>query len=70
MRYHGYFARRGLKRRAALLLGALALVLLGASEWVLSGVTPELTEEAARGYILECVSQAVEEAWKRSRGLL
>lgn len=38
---------------AAAALGALA-------EWVLSGVTPELTQEAARGYVLECISQAVE----------
>lgn len=68
MRYHGYYGRKGQKRRVVLLLGALALVLLGASEWVLSGVTPELTEEAARGYILECVSQAVEEGLEEEQG--
>ena len=42
------------------LLALAAVALFGVSEWVLSGVTPELTEEAARGYILECATQSVE----------
>lgn len=48
------------KRRLFLLLLLAAAALGFLAEWVLSGVTPELTEEAARGYLLECVTQAVE----------
>ena len=47
------------------LLAVVALLLLGAiafSEWGLGAVSEELTQEAARGYVLSCVNQAVEEA--------
>ena len=46
-------------------LAVVALLLLGAiacSEWGLGSVSEELTQEAARGYVLSCVNQAVEEA--------
>ncbi|MCI9553113.1 MAG: hypothetical protein HFE94_06235 [Acutalibacter sp.] len=39
----------------------LCLLLLGLSELGLGGVSGELTREAARGYILDCVSQAVQD---------
>ncbi|WP_322200351.1 sporulation protein YunB [Acutalibacter intestini] len=39
----------------------LCLLVLGLSELGLGGVSGELTREAARGYILDCVSQAVQD---------
>lgn len=54
--------RQGPARRWILGLTALALVgLVGFSESGLAGVSPELTEEAARGYVLEQVARAVEQ---------
>ena len=57
--------RRGLKGRGWLktLLSLLALAALGMtalSERALSAVSTELTQEAARGYILDHITQAVE----------
>ena len=53
--------RQGKGRRWALAL--VLLLALGAaaySEWGLKGISPELTQEAARGYVLEQVTKAVE----------
>ncbi|WP_322173480.1 sporulation protein YunB [Acutalibacter caecimuris] len=51
------------RRKLPRVLFLLAAVLLGAaafSELALSAISPELTQEAARGYILDCVTKAVE----------
>lgn len=57
------FRARGKERtwlRWAGILAAAALAVAGLSEWALSSVSSELTQEAVRGYVLECVTQAVE----------
>lgn len=55
-------ARRN-KRLRRLPLVMLLAVLLGVgaifSEWGLSSISPELTEEAARGHLLTCIQRAV-----------
>ncbi len=54
------YRRAGGKRRWVLWLG-LALVIIGVlCERATSGVSPELIQEAARGYVLECISKAVD----------
>lgn len=53
-------ARWGRARGLLAVLAALALGITALSELALSAVTPELTQEAARGYMLDCVAQAVE----------
>lgn len=50
---------RGWLRAAAVLL-ALAALAAALSERALSAVSPELTQEAVRGYILDHITQAVE----------
>ena len=55
-----YKKSRSRFRSAVTVLAVLALALTGVSELALSAVTPELTQEAARGYMLDCVAQAVE----------
>lgn len=47
-------------RGLLVILAALILGMTVLSELALSAVTPELTQEAARGYMLDCVAQAVE----------
>ena len=42
------------------IIAAVTLTLTGLSELALSAVSPKLTEEAARGYVLDCISEAVE----------
>ncbi len=60
----GRLSRRPFRwSRARGLLVILAVLALGAaalSELALSAVTPALTQEAARGYMLDCVAEAVE----------
>lgn len=41
---------------AILVVAGMALF----SEWGLSSISPELTQEAARGYLLSCVNEAIE----------
>lgn len=56
--------RKGGARPRHWVLGLVLLAVLaltGFSEWGLAGVSPALTEEAARGYVLERVAQAVEQ---------
>lgn len=45
-----------------MLIGTLLIGSAMFSEWGLGSVSEELTQEAARGYVLSCVNQAVEEA--------
>lgn len=56
----GGYRRPSGRRRALLFLGLLVAALTGLCEWAISGVPPELTEEAARGYILDSIARAVE----------
>lgn len=56
-RYRG----SGSKRRWMLWLGLAVIVAAVVCERAVSGISPELIEEAARGYVLDCISQAVEE---------
>lgn len=58
-KYRSPHGGRGWLRAAAVLL-ALAALAAALSERALSTVSPELTKEAARGYILDCAAQAVE----------
>ena len=61
--------RKGKGRRWV--LGLVLLAVLGTvacSEWGLKGISPELTQEAARGYVLEQVAQAVEEELAQEQG--
>lgn len=54
-------SRPGQKRRTV--LGVLLLAVFGLaafSELSLTGISPALTQEAARGYVLDCIAQAVE----------
>ena len=59
-------AARRKKRLRRLPLVMLLAVLLGVgaifSEWGLSSISPELTEEAARGHLLTCIQKAVDHA--------
>lgn len=56
-------AASGCRRVRRALLFVLILCGLGGLwfEWGLSSLSPELTEEVARGYVLDCLTQAVEE---------
>lgn len=55
-----YKKTQGRFRGVVMVLAALASGLVALSELALSAVTPELTQEAVRGYMLDCVTQAVE----------
>lgn len=50
----------GRKRRWILWLGLAAVIIAVLCERAISGISPELIEEAARGYVLECISEAVD----------
>ena len=50
----------GGKRRRLLWLGLAIILIAALCERAISGVSPELVEEAARGYVLECISRAVD----------
>lgn len=50
----------GGRRRWALWLAVGAAITTVLCERAISGVSPELIQEAARGYVLECISQAVD----------
>ena len=50
----------GGKRRRLLWLGLAVILIAALCERAISGVSPELVEEAARGYVLECISRAVD----------
>lgn len=54
-----YRGRTG-KRRWLVWIGLAAAAVTALCEQAVSGVSPELIQEAARGYVLECVSQAVD----------
>lgn len=54
-------ARRKRAFRAVRLVLVLCALWALCWEWGLSALSPELVEEAARGYVLECLAQAVEE---------
>ncbi|RKJ38976.1 hypothetical protein D7X94_14205 [Acutalibacter sp. 1XD8-33] len=57
--FRSYRKGRGWLRWLGVLAGiSLAVGIL--SEWALSAVSNELTQEAARGYVLDCMAQAVE----------
>ncbi len=60
-RPHRYRRGQGKFRVAIFVPVVLCLLVLGLSELGLGGVSGELTREAARGYILDCVSQAVQD---------
>lgn len=71
------FRRMRLRRRpgrgGAKLLVLLAVLLVGAvwfAEWGLGSVSPELTQEAARSYVLSCVNRAVEESLGEGRSFV
>lgn len=62
-----YGRRRRTWRKAKVFLCLVVAVIVGGiwiSEWALGSVSKELTQEAARGYALSCINQAVEEALK------
>lgn len=68
-------SRRGGRRRGrgkALLAFAAALLAggLSFSEWGLGSISEELTQEAARGYVLSCVNQAVAQALEEEQGFV
>ena len=50
----------GGKRRRLLWLGLAVILIAALCERAISGVSPELVEEAARGYVLECISRAAD----------
>lgn len=50
----------GGRKRWALWLAAGAVIMAVLCEGAISGVSPELIQEAARGYVLECISRAVD----------
>lgn len=54
--------------RAVLAMLALCVTVLGCCEKGLGSLSPELTEEVARGYVRECLAQAVEEELKEHEG--
>lgn len=54
--------RKGRWKIPFLLIGLLLFGSVVFSEWGLGAVSEELTQEAARGYVLSCVNQAVKEA--------
>ncbi len=59
--FRPYRPGRG-KRRTAAAVSLLAVLLLALfAELSLGGISPELTQEAARGYVLDCITQAVEQ---------
>lgn len=59
-RFPRRYRRAGGRRRWVLLIGAAAVIIGLLCERAISGVSPELIQEAARGYVLECVSKAVD----------
>jgi len=59
-RFPRRYRKQGGKRRGLLWAALVVLVITGLCEWAISGISPELTEEAVRGYVLECISEAVE----------
>lgn len=59
-RFPRRYRQRGGVRRRLLWVVLVVLVIVGFCEHALSSVSSELTEEAVRGYILECISEAVE----------
>lgn len=60
-RFPRRYRSEGKRRRWMLWLGLGAVIFGLLCERAISGVSPELIEEAARGYVLECISQAVDE---------
>lgn len=54
------YRRSGRKKHGALWLALGAVVAAVLGEGAVSGVSPELIQEAARGYVLECISEAVD----------
>lgn len=54
------YRHSGGKKHWALWLGLAAVVAAVLGEGAVSGISPELTQEAARGYVLECISEAVD----------
>lgn len=62
--------KKGWGRVLLLLAGALLAGGTAFSEWGLGSVSEELTREAARGYVLSCVNQAVEQALEEPRSFV
>ncbi len=58
----------GKKRRWAVWLVLAVIVIAVFCERAISGVSPELIEEAARGYVLECISEAVDTEMEEDKG--
>ncbi len=58
----------GKKRRWAVWLVLAVIVIAVFCERAISGVSPELIEEAARGYVLECISEAVDAEMEEDKG--
>ena len=63
-RYRSTARRKKRLRRLPLVMFLAVLLGVGAifSEWGLSSISPELTEEAARGHLLSCIQRAVDHA--------
>ncbi len=59
-RFPRRYRSSGGKRRRLLWLGLAVILIAALCERAISGVSPELVEEAARGYVLECISRAVD----------
>ena len=59
--------RRGFCRGALVILLVGSLVLLGCEQG-LGSLSPELTQEVARGYVQECLTKAVEEELAENEG--
>ena len=55
-------------RRWAVWLVLAVIVIAVFCERAISGVSPELIEEAARGYVLECISEAVDAEMEEDKG--
>lgn len=54
------YRHSGGKKHWVFWLGLAAVTAAVLGEGAVSGVSPELTQEAARGYVLECISEAVD----------
>mgnify|MGYP000727200741 CR=1 FL=1 len=66
LRRFRYTRKKG-RGKALLLLAAAVHRGTALSEWGLGSISEELTQEAARGYVLSCVNQAVAQALEKSR---
>lgn len=61
---------KGKGKAALLVVAALLVGSASFSEWGLGSVSEELTQEAARGYVLSCVNEAVAAALEEQRSFV